>query len=371
MIALVSLLAGLIFPLQEKHVHSSTIVEAPNGDLIAAWFHGSGERTANDVVIQGARLKKGETSWGPVFLMADTPGLPDCNPVLFIDNQGRLWLFWIVVHTNRWERSLLKYRVSDDYLEEGPPNWTWQEIILLQPGESFPEDVRDGFKELEVSEPLWAEYALPYSRMIVEAARDPLKRDIGWMPRTSVITLPSGRILLPLYSDGFNLSLMAYSDDDGHTWRASKPIVGLGNIQPSVARRQDGTLVAFMRDNGKLPKRMTRATSNDDGHTWSAARDTLIPNPGSSVAVLALKDGRWILVLNDTERGRHRIALAVSHDQGETWAHERYLDEAEPGEGRFGYPSAIQGRDGTIHITYSVSLPGQGAGIKHVPLIDF
>ena len=30
-----------IFPLQGKHVHSSSIVECPNGDLLACWFHGS------------------------------------------------------------------------------------------------------------------------------------------------------------------------------------------------------------------------------------------------------------------------------------------------------------------------------------------
>ena len=43
------LTAELIFPPQAKHVHSSTIEELPNGDLIAAWFYGSGERRANDV----------------------------------------------------------------------------------------------------------------------------------------------------------------------------------------------------------------------------------------------------------------------------------------------------------------------------------
>ena len=79
----------LIFPLQGKHVHSSCTVECPNGDLLACWFHGSGERSANDVKVQGARLKKGSKEWGPVFLMADTPDLPDCNPVLFIDSKER------------------------------------------------------------------------------------------------------------------------------------------------------------------------------------------------------------------------------------------------------------------------------------------
>ncbi|MCD6596814.1 MAG: hypothetical protein J7L04_03960, partial [Bacteroidales bacterium] len=42
-----------IFPLQNLHVHSSSIVELPNGDLLACWFEGSGERTANDVLVKG------------------------------------------------------------------------------------------------------------------------------------------------------------------------------------------------------------------------------------------------------------------------------------------------------------------------------
>ena len=42
-----------IFPFQNKHVHASSIIENPNGDLLACWFYGSGERTANDVLIQG------------------------------------------------------------------------------------------------------------------------------------------------------------------------------------------------------------------------------------------------------------------------------------------------------------------------------
>ncbi|MCK5369871.1 MAG: hypothetical protein KAQ62_15025 [Cyclobacteriaceae bacterium] len=75
----------LIFPFQQQHVHSSSIVELSNGDFLVCWFQGSGERTANDVVINGARLKKGETKWSESFLMADSPGQPDCNPILFLN----------------------------------------------------------------------------------------------------------------------------------------------------------------------------------------------------------------------------------------------------------------------------------------------
>ena len=48
----------LIFPLEKWHNHSSSIVELPNGDLLVCWFHGSGERTADDVLIQAARWNK-------------------------------------------------------------------------------------------------------------------------------------------------------------------------------------------------------------------------------------------------------------------------------------------------------------------------
>jgi hypothetical protein len=44
-----------IFPLQGQHVHSSCIVELPNGDLLSCWFQGSGERTTNDVLINGTQ----------------------------------------------------------------------------------------------------------------------------------------------------------------------------------------------------------------------------------------------------------------------------------------------------------------------------
>ena len=92
---------NLIFPPQEKHVHSSSIVQCPNGDLLACWLYGSGERQSPDVVVQGARLKKGAAAWSPIFPMADTPHFPDCNPVLFVDANQQLWLFWIAVLAER------------------------------------------------------------------------------------------------------------------------------------------------------------------------------------------------------------------------------------------------------------------------------
>jgi hypothetical protein len=162
-----------IFPVQEKHVHSSSVVELPNGDLLTCWFEGSGERTANDVRVMGTRLKKGQTKWSQPFLLADTEGNPDCNPVLYLDAKNRLHLTWIVVVANRWEASLLKTRVSTNYQNEGPPKWDWQDVILLKPGEEFAIAMEEGFKKMDPPGLAWAEYAPQYERMIGRGSKRP------------------------------------------------------------------------------------------------------------------------------------------------------------------------------------------------------
>ena len=86
-----------IFTPQNEHSHGSSIVALPNGDFLAVWFQGSGERTADDVRIMGARLEKGKTTWSKPFVATDTPGLPDCNPVVFLNSKGKLFLVWIAV----------------------------------------------------------------------------------------------------------------------------------------------------------------------------------------------------------------------------------------------------------------------------------
>lgn len=354
-----------IFPFQDKHVHSSSIVELPNNDLLCCWFEGSGERTANDVVIMGARLKKGKSEWSKPFLLADTPGFPDCNPVLFIDKNNCLHLYWIVVQANRWETSILKTRVSTNYQKSGPPEWDWQDVILLKPGEEFPETIKNKFLESDIPELAWAEYAPLYEKMIYDAALDPKKRETGWMTRTHPIQLPNGRILLPLYSDGFNLSLIAISDDNGETWKPGLPITGRGNVQPSVIRRADGSLVAYMRDNGDKPGRIIKSISYDNGYEWGNVEDTELLNPGTSVEAIGLENANWIMAYNDIENGRHSLAISISDNEGKTWKWTRHLEKEKAGEGSFSYPSVIQTKDGLIHVTYSFHQKNNKT-IKHV-----
>ena len=75
----------LIFPLEHWHNHGSCIVQTPSGEFLVCWFHGSGERTADDVEILGAKLNPSTGHWTKPFSMADTPGFPDTNCCMIID----------------------------------------------------------------------------------------------------------------------------------------------------------------------------------------------------------------------------------------------------------------------------------------------
>ena len=354
---------SFLFPFQEEHVHGSSIVELPGGDLLAAWFQGSGERTADDVRIMGARFKNG--AWSAPFLLADTPHIPDCNPVLFLNHAQELFLVWIAVQANGWQHSVLRVRTTTDYQGNGAPRWTWQDNILLKPGNDFATQIETQFKALPPLGHGWAEYAPSYDRMIIEAARDPGKRSFGWMTRIKPLLLNDRRIVLPLYSDGFNLSLMAISDDDGKTWKPGSPLVGRGPIQPALVKKKDGVLVAYLRDSGDYPNRVHYSESPDGGQTWTPSVKTEIPNT-ASVEVLALQNGLWVFVGNDVNGSRTRLSLYVSDDEGKTWKWKHLLENQE--KGSYSYPALIQSADGHIHITYSYHPENRKKTIKHVQL---
>jgi len=68
------------------------------------------------------------------------------------------------------------------------------------------------------------------------------------------------------------------------------------------------------------------------------------------------------MIYNDVERGRYRLAVSLSEDEGRTWRWTRHLerDPESTDEGQLGqyhYPSIIQAADGTLHATYSFFAP--------------
>ncbi len=382
-----------IFPSQEEHTHGSTIVELPNGDLLAAWFQGHGERWADDVRIMGSRLLKGEDTWSTPFLMADVPGFPDINPVLFIDNKETLWLVWYTVIANRWETSLPKYSISKNYMQKsGAPEWTWQDIIYFKPGDEAHHGIQpndkfvksieeqlavkiESLKNSDSSDKMMERANKQVERLISKARGDnmieggfiyneddtvdhaklgyPYFRRMGWQTKNKPFQIDN-RIIIPFYSDGFGFSIMAITDDFGKSWEFSNPLVGPENIQPSMAVKKDGTIVAYMRSSSKRHK---ISESKDKGMTWSEVKDSNIVNEGSGSDIVTLENGNWVLAYNDTENGRYTLAVSLSEDEGKSWKYTRHieldLNEDFDKRDKFSYPSIIQGKEGMLHVTYS------------------
>ena len=172
------------------------------------------------------------------------------------------------------------------------------------------------------------------------------------MPRQPPIMLSDKRMILGLYSDTFGCSLFAFTEDGGEDWEFSRPLAQRG-IQPSIVRKKNGDLMAYMRSSPT-----NAAKSTDGGMTWTEVPID-IENSGSSVAVLGLKSGNWILAVNDVPRGRHQLSLYLSEDEGESWVRKRFLEQIdtetlpEGGKATGSYPTLIQTSDDMIHVTYT------------------
>jgi predicted neuraminidase len=280
---------------------------------------------------------------------------------MWIDKEERLWLFWPVILANSWESCLTHYRYSADYQKDGAPVWKWQGNIPLKP-KNFEGVMLREFETWKKQVEKVAEAPVKISdEFVKKKVSDKLLSRLGWQPRCKPTVLASGRILLPLYSDTYSAGIMALSDDGGKTWTASEPLAGFGSIQPAVLERKDGTLVAYMRENGVFRK-VRAAESKDRGETWGTVYSSDLPNPGSGLDAVRLASGNWLLVYNDTTRGRSSLAVSLSDDEGKTWKWTRHLEKHDSGQ--YHYPAVIQAKDGAVHAVYSYFVT-DGKSMKH------
>jgi predicted neuraminidase len=301
--------------------HASTLVELANGDLMSAWFGGTGEGKP-DVAIWASQRVAGK--WAEPVEMIRESQTPCWNPVLFYTKDRRLWLYYkFGTSPSQWTAGR-KY--SDDHGK------SWSAVEHLPAGIYGP--IR--------AKPLVLEDGTIVSGTSVESYRS----WSAWIERSTdggKTFSRIGPITVPDASRG---------SDDGKS--------NHGLIQPSVISLGGKRLRMYMRSTQDIG-RVCVADSTDAGVTWTQARPLDVPNPNSGIDAVALRDGRVVLVYNNTVKGRSPLNLAVSRD-AEKFTMFRTLEDA-PGE-EFSYPSAIQGKDGHLHIVYT----WRRKKIRHVKL---
>lgn len=297
--------------------HASTIVELPKGDRLACWFGGTAEGKP-DVAIWCARLHA--TKWSAPAELAREPNIAAYNPVLFYTHNHRLWFYYkFGPHPTTWSGAR---RWSDD------DGRTWSPIQHLPAGVTGP--IR--------TKPLIMQDGTVVSGTSVEsyhtwAAWVERSTDNGrTFSRIGPITVPDPRA---------NASRPA--DANPFQWSDT-----YGIIQPSVVSMHASKLRLYARSTSQIG-RICIADSNDAGRTWTAARPLSIPNPNSGIDAVHLRDGRFVLVYNDSPKERTPLTLALSQD-GEHFQNFRTI---ETGSGEFSYPAMIETHDGGLDITYT------------------
>ena len=318
--------------------HASTIVELKGGELLAAWFGGTHER-APDVAIWTARYAKG--AWSKPVEVAREKNIPTWNPVLFHTKDGRLWL----------------------YYKAGPDTGSWSGARMWSTDEgrtwSRPERLPAGLLGPIRAKPLVLADGTIVSGSSVEA----YKTWAAWIERSTdngatwkkigpiTVTEEQDKAEKPAPDPPMDSPEIRAKDHGPRQFE--------GIIQPSVVRLNGRHLRLYARSR-TLAAKVVVADSFDDGVTWTKTHFLDVPNNNSGLDAVALKDGRVVMIFNDTPRGRSPLNLAVSHD-GE---HFRVFATLEQGAGEYSYPAVIQAADGDLEMTYT----WHRTAIKHVHL---
>ena len=184
------------------------------------------------------------------------------------------------------------------------------------------------------------------------------------MVRNHPIVLSDGDYLLPIYHEtGANTEftgsdstsrMLRFTPGDT-TWRETGIIRSKkGNIQPGVVEVSPGHLLAFCRRGGDYEPTTegwtVTSSSADGGNSWTEGVDSKFKNPNSAIDFKKLANGHLLLVYNNHMYRRSPLTVAISMDGGKTFPHQRNLIE---GEDAFAYPTAIQTKDGKLHVIFT------------------
>lgn len=297
-------------------VHAASVTQMSNGLLRAAWYAGSRDG-AKDLTIYSSVFNPNSEVWSsPTVISTRAETQTELgmkvkklgNPVIWTDDAGQLWLFYVTVVWGGWSFSNINYKISNDNGK------TWSNAKKL--------------------------FANPFF-------------NYGTLVKSKPYQLADGAIMLPIYQEFIGkMSEILVLDRAANILSKKRLSKHRLTIQPDVVPLSKQKAVVTMRRSlDTFPSLMLVSTTADGGRTWSQVKEADIPNPNAAVTSAALDDN-VIVVFNNHQQGRNDLSLAYSRDDSAQRWHVIHEIEQDP-EGYYAYPFMIKTNHDEYHLLYT------------------
>ena len=191
------------------------------------------------------------------------------------------------------------------------------------------------------------------------------------------IQLKSGRLVIPVSQKPIDTSLEKYmegnlclarsflSNDEGKTWRLSKPGMlndDRGMQEPTVAELTGGSLLMLARTGSGSHH---ASVSHDGGETWSEPIPTGLQAACSPLTLKRMPNGYLFLAYNPAKplfqgsfSPRRPLAYSISRDDGKSWNLPVVIDDTAGQQ--LIYPSVTFLKEGILLVYSAHYDPGNG-----------
>jgi len=307
-----------------------SIERSASGRLWAAWYAGKSPRgveSSTSYVVLANSGDEGKT-WEEKRLVRARRFVHTYDPCLWIDPQGRLWLFWAQSAGVQDGRMGVWAIVTENPDAESP---TWSRPRRIANGVMLNKPTVLSNGQWLLCSGLWRDNTnVPNVKFdpqeLAPYTIDMLTHDLGEERGSNVYR----------------------STDEGKTFEriGQVRIPGTRVDEHMIVEREDGSLWMLLRN----IRGIAQSISHDGGRTWSLGSLYL---KGRAYAnkrffIRRLKSGALLMVRNNDPSGkRTHMTAFLSDDDGASWNGGLLLDERESS-----YPDGVQAADGTIYIIY-------------------